>query len=121
MEFEQEFLGFWFSDPDEDKLLERYAIEYYEETERHDFIFCSGRSKDGSAIPVDPFERRESNQFAIRTLARIKKELRALGIDPYKLRNAMNRIVRLNLWTPESARIWYETNIRRATENTSCR
>ena len=120
MEFEQQFCGCFFGDPEEDRLLEKFAIEYYESTERHDFVFCSGRSKDGVAIPADSFERHESNCFALKKMREIQDELKMRGIDPGKLRGAMERVIRLNLWTHESAGIWYETNIRRATENTSC-
>lgn len=64
MKFDREFMGTWPELKDVEVIARWLQADYHTRTERFDRRICSGTGPDGTAMPVGPYERRQSVDYA---------------------------------------------------------
>ena len=75
-EFYSTVLGEPYSVDDAQRELDRLVEEYHEETEAFDQMICTGRTENGTAVPVNGRELRtiNANDRELRSRLRLKAE-----------------------------------------------
>lgn len=78
-----------FKPTEKDRRLYELAKQYHDETEAYDQTVCSGRTEQGVAMPINPYQFGMINRNAIQVQKRLLKE--NPDIDTKELLTAIRR------------------------------